>query len=227
MYFRKVGSEGLVGGIYHADGKRYFAGAPVRNCEWNNTQFIRRFHTYSLRTKSTGGSVAVDGSDYATLQTSFYNAESDATDRLTVGSSEELYKVKSVRLYSRQLTAAEAAQNAAVDEARFSLKPSADTSGEVNAFDDAAFYFRGARQALNSYLDNYEFANALYLGSADKPAGDTFTVGGERSNIAVETIDVLAPYSGKILKNRSVVHFKQPYITEDKSKASTSSITLT
>ena len=226
LYFRKVGSEGLVGGIYHADGKRYFAGAPVRNCEWNSTQFIRSFHTYSLRTKSTGGSVAVDGSDYATLQASFYNSESDATDRLTVGSSRELYKVKSVRLYSRSLTVAEAARNAAVDEARFSLKPPADAKGNANAFDDAAFFFRGARQALDPFLDDYEFANALYVGSAFDPAGDKFKYGGYRSNIAVETIDVPAPYSGKILKNRSVVHFTQPYKPDDKSKVETSYIAL-
>ena len=227
LYLRAVGSYGLVGGIYGNGGKRYFAGAPTRCCEWNNTQFIRRFHTYSLRTKALGGSVAVDGSDYATLQSSFYSAAASSTGSFTVGCGTEFYRIKSVRLYNRHLTAAEAARNAAVDEARFALKPPSDANGNANAFDDAAFYFRGARQALNSYLDNYEFANALYLGAANNPAGDTFTVGGARSNIAVETMDVPAPYSGRILKNRSVVHFIQPYITEDKSKASTSSITLT
>jgi hypothetical protein len=60
LYLRSVGSTGLVGGYYYNGGKRYFAGVPTRCCEWNNTQFIRRFHTYSLRTKAGGGSVAVD-----------------------------------------------------------------------------------------------------------------------------------------------------------------------
>ena len=127
----------------------------MRRCDWNSKQFICRFHTYSLWTKSNGGSVAVDGSEYAALQSSFYNAATDLTDVLTVGSATARYKIKSVRLYSRQLTVAEAAQNAAEDEARFSIKPAADANGNVNAFDDAAFYFRSARQALNSYLDNF------------------------------------------------------------------------
>jgi hypothetical protein len=203
LYLRAVGSSGLVGGIYGNGGNRYFAGAPTRCCEWNNTQFIRRFHTYSLRTKASGGSVAVDGSDYATLQSSFYSDAASSTGSFTVGCGTEFYRIKSVRLYNRHLTAAEAARNAAVDEARFALKPPADANGNANAFDDAAFYFRGARQALNTYLDDYEFPNALYLGSAYDPAGDSFKCGGYRSNIAVETIDVPAPYSGKILKNRS------------------------
>ena len=225
LYFRQVGAQHVVGGIYHDGTKRQFAGAPVRRCDWNSKPFICRFHTYSLRTKSNGGSVAVDGSDFATLQTAFYNAATDLTDALTVGSAAALYKIKAVRLYSRDLTAAEAAQNAAEDEARFSLKPAADATGNANAFNDAAFYFRGARQALNSYLDDYEFANALYVGAAYNPPGDTFTVGGSRANIAVETIDVPAPYAGKTLKNRSVVHFKQP-LNADTTKASTSNITL-
>lgn len=222
LYLRAVGSSGLVGGIYGNGGNRYFAGAPTRCCEWNNTQFIRRFHTYSLRTKASGGSVAVDGSDYATLQSSFYNDAASSTDSFTVGCGTEFYRIKSVRLYNRHLTAAEAARNAAVDEARFALKPSADATGNANAFDDAAFYFRGARQALNTYLNDYEFANALYVGSAANPAGDKLKFGGVIANIAVETMDVPAPYAGKTLKNRSVVHFKQPYIVDDKSKVSTS-----
>lgn len=226
LYFRQVGAQHVVGGIYYDGAKRQFCGAPVRRCDWNSKQFICRFHTYSLRTKSNGGSVAVDGSEYATLQSSFYNDAASLTDVLTVGSATAFYKIKSVRLYSRQLTVAEAARNAAEDEARFSIKPTADANGNVNAFDDAAFYFRSARQALNSYLDNFEFANALYLGAADNPPGDTFTVGGSRANIAVETIDVPAPYAGKTLKNRSVVHFKQPYNEGDTTKASTSNITL-
>ena len=226
LYLRSVGKQGLVGGYYYNGGKRYFAGAPTRCCEWNNTQFIRRFHTYSLRTKAGDGSVAVDGSDYAKLQDSFENDAASATSHFTVGCSKEFYRIKSVRLYNRQLTAAEAAMNAAVDEARFALKPPVDATGNANAFDDAAFYFRGARQASNTYLDNYEFANALYVGSATSPAGDSFTVGGSRANIAVETMDVPAPYAGKILKNRSVVHFYQPYIVDDRSKVSASSITL-
>ena len=197
----------------------------MRRCDWNSKQFICHFHTYSLRTKSSGGSVAVDGSEFATLQTSFYNDAKDLTDTLTVGMNTALYKIKAVRLYSRYLTEAEAAQNAAEDEARFSLRPAADARGNANAFDDAAFYFRGARQALNSYLDDYEFANALYVGAAYNPPGDTFTVGGSRANIAVETLDVPAPYAGKTLKNRSVVHFKQP-LNADTTKASTSNITL-
>ena len=226
LYLRSVGKQGLVGGYYYNGGKRYFAGAPTRCCEWNNTQFIRRFHTYSLRTNAGGGSVAVDGSDYAKLQDSFYNDAASASSQFTVGCSKEFYRIKSVRLYNRQLTAAEAAMNAAVDEARFALKPPVDATGNANAFDDAAFYFRGARQALNTYLDNHEFANALYVGSAANPVGDNFTLGGSRANIAVETMDVPAPYAGKTLKNRSVVHFKQPYIVDDKSKVSASSITL-
>ena len=226
LYLRSVGSTGLVGGYYYNGGKRYFAGAPTRCCEWNNTQFIRRFHTYSLRTKAGGGSVAVDGSDYAKLQDSFYNDAATATSQFTVGCSKEIYRIKSVRLYNRQLTAAEAAMNAAVDEARFALKP-VDENGNANAFEDAAFYFRGARQALDTFLDDCEFANALYVGSAAYPVGDKFTVGGSRANIAVETIDVPAPYAGKILKNRSVVHFKQPLSADDTTKASTSNIILT
>ena len=225
LYFRQVGAQHVVGGIYHDGTKRQFAGAPVRRCDWNSKQFICRFHTYSLRTKSNGGSVAVDGSEYATLQSSFYNAATDLTDVFNVGSGSALYKIKAVRLYSRQLTVAEAAQNAAEDEARFSIKPAVDANGNANAFDDAAFYFRSARQALNAYLDNYEFANALYVGSAKDPAGDTFSVGGERKNIKVETMDVPAPYAGKTLRNRSVIHFAQP-LNSDTTKASTSNIIL-
>ena len=41
----------------------------------------------------------------------------------------------------------------------------------------------------------------------------------------VETMDVPAPYAGKTLKNRSVIHFKQP-LNEDTTKASTSAINL-
>ena len=226
LYFRQVGAQHVVGGIYYDGSKRHFAGAPVRRCDWNSKQFICRFHTYSLRTKSSGGSIAVDGSDFATLQTSFYNAVESLTDTLTVGMNTALYKIKAVRLYSRHLTAAEAAQNAAEDEARFSIKPAVDANGNANVFGEAAFYFRAARQTSNAYLDNYEFANALYIGSAPSPAGDTFAIGGTRTNIMVETMDVPAPYAGKILKNRSVVHFKQPYVTEDKSKANTSRIVL-
>ena len=158
LYFRQVGANGLVGGVYYDGANRQFCGAPVRRCDWNSKQFICRFHTYSLWTKSNGGSIAVDGSEYAALQSSFYNAATDLTDVLTVGSATARYKIKSVRLYSRQLTVAEAAQNAAEDETRFSIKPAVDANGNVNAFDDAAFYFRSARQALNAYLDNYEFA---------------------------------------------------------------------
>ena len=226
LYFRQVGAQHVVGGIYHDGTKRLFAGAPVRRCDWNSKQFICRFHTYSLRTKSSGGSVAVDGSEFSALQTSFYNAAESQTDTLTVGMNTALYKIKAVRLYSRYLTEAEAAQNAAEDEARFSIKPAADANGNANAFDDAAFYFRAARQASNAYLDDYEFANALYIGSASNPAGDTFNIGGARANIMVETMDVPAPYAGKTLRNRSVVHFKQPYTLEDMSKASTSRITV-
>ena len=112
LYLRSVGKQGLVGGYYYNGGKRYFAGAPTRCCEWNNTQFIRRFHTYSLRTKAGDGSVAVDGSDYAKLQDSFENDVASATSHFTVGCSKEFYRIKSVRLYNRQLTAAEAAMNA-------------------------------------------------------------------------------------------------------------------
>ncbi len=226
LYFRQVGEKHVVGGIYHDGSKRHFCGAPVRRCDWNNKQFICRFHTYSLRTKSNGGSVAVDGSEYAALQTSFSDEAADLSDVLNVGSAGALYKIKAVRLYSRELTVAEAAQNAAEDEARFSIKPAADANGDANAFDDAAFYFRGARQALNSYLDNYEFANALYIGSADNPEGDTFSIGGERKNVLVETMDVPAPYAGKTLRNRSVVHFTQPYTTEEHTFANTSFITI-
>ena len=89
--------------------------------------------------KAGGGSVAVDGSDYAKLQTSFYNDAVTATSQFTVGCSKEIYRIKSVRLYNRQLTATEAAMNAAVDEARFALKP-VDENGNANAFEDAAFY---------------------------------------------------------------------------------------
>lgn len=227
LYFRQVGAQHVVGGIYYDGAKRNFAGVPVKRCDWNSKQFIQRFHTYSLKTMSTGGSIAVDGSGSMKLQASFNNDETGMTGRMTVGADNALYKIKAVRLYSRHLTAAEAAQNAAEDEDRFSLKPAEDCNGNANAFDDAAFFFRGARQATNPYLDNYEFANALYIGSASYPAGDTFSVGGERKNIAVETMDVPAPYSGRILKNRSVVHFKQPLKSEDPSKASTSNILLT
>lgn len=226
LYFRQVGAQHVVGGVYYDGSNRKFAGAPVRRCDWNSKQFICRFHTYSLRTKSSGGSVAVDGSEFAALQTSFYNDAKDLTDTLTVGMNTALYKIKAVRLYSRYLTEAEAAQNAAEDEARFSIKPAADAKGNANVFDDAAFYFRAARQALNAYLDDYEFANALYIGSAWNPAGDTFNIGGDRASIMVETMDVPAPYAGKTLRNRSVVHFKQPYTLEDMSKASTSRITI-
>ncbi len=225
LYFRQVGANHVVGGVYYDGSKRQFAGAPVRRCDWNNKQFICRFHSYSLRTKSNGGSIAVDGSEFATLQTAFWNAAESLTDTLTVGMDTALYKIKAVRLYSRELSYYEAAQNAAEDEARFSIKPAADANGNANAFDDAAFYFRAARQASNAYLDNYEFANALYIGSASNPAGDTFTIGGARANIMVETIDVPAPYAGKTLKNRSVIHFKQP-LNEDTTKASTSAINL-
>ena len=226
IYFRQVGAQHLVGGIYHDGSNRQFAGAPVRCCGWNNLQFIRQFHTYSITTKSSGGSVAVDGSDFAKLQSPFYNAVTALTDILTVGSESETYKIKAVRLYSRKLSCYEAAQNAAEDEARFSIRP-VDANGNANAFDDAAFYFRGARQASNPYLDNYEFANALYIGSAAEPAGDTFDVSGAgRNNIIVETMDVPAPYAGKTLRNRSVVHFKQPYTLEDMSKVATSRIRL-
>ena len=226
LYFRQVGAQHVVGGIYHDGSKRQFCGAPVRRCDWNSKQFICRFHTYSLMAESNGGSIAVDGSEYATLQSSFYNEATSLTDVLTVGSATAFYKIKAVRLYSRRLTVAEAAQNAAEDEARFSIKPAADANGNSNAFDDAAFYFRAARQASNAYLENYEFVNALYVGSAGDPAGDSFDVGGYRKYVMVETMDVPAPYAGKTLKNRSVVHFMQPYTTEDMSMAATSRIRL-
>ena len=227
FHFRHVGSNHVVGGAYHDGEKSCFAGAPVSRCDWNSKQFIQRFHTYSLKTKSGGGNIAVDGSGPMKLQASFSNDVASLSGRMTIGSVGALYKVKSVRLYSRHLTEAETAQNAAEDEVRFSLKPAADENGNANVFDDAAFFFRGAKQALDPFLDNYEFANALYIGSAENPPGDTFSVGGERKNIAVETMDVPAPYSGKTLKNRSVVHFKQPLNQEDPSKVSTSCIILT
>ena len=227
IYFRQVGSKHVVGGIYYDGAKRQFCGAPVRRCDWNSKQFICRFHTYSLRAESNGGGIAVDGSEFATLQaSSFYNVAADLTDVLTVGAASALYKIKAVRLYSRQLTEAEAVQNAAEDEVRFSLRPTLDAKGNANAFDDAVFYFRGARQTQNSYLENYEFANALYIGSASDPAGDTFTMNGERTNVVVETMDVPAPYAGKTLKNRSVVHFKQPYTDDGHTTASTSYISI-
>ncbi|MBQ6328954.1 MAG: hypothetical protein IJI35_08075, partial [Kiritimatiellae bacterium] len=228
LYFRQVGVQHVVGGVYYDGSKRQFAGAPVRRCGWNSKQFICRFHTYSLRTKSSGGSVAVDGSEFAALQTSFYNAAESLTDTLTVGMNTALYKIKAVRLYSRYLTEAEAAQNAAEDEARFSIKPAADANGNANAFDDAAFYFRAARQNSSANLDQYEFANALYVGSAADPAGDILThAGSSWSNIGVGTMDVPAPYAGKTLKNRSVLHFKQPYKSGyEGSVAYSSTITL-
>ena len=67
LYFRQVGAQHVVGGVYYDGSKRQFAGAPVRRCDWNSKQFICHFHTYSLRTTSSGGSVAVDGSEFATL----------------------------------------------------------------------------------------------------------------------------------------------------------------
>ena len=136
LYFRQVGAQHVVGGIYHDGTKRQFCGAPVRRCDWNSKQFICRFHTYSLKTMSSGGRVAVDGSEFALLQTPLYSAETSLTDTLTVGMNTALYKIKAVRLYSRQLTVAEASQNAAEDEARFSIKPAADAKGNANAFLD-------------------------------------------------------------------------------------------
>ena len=211
LYFRQPGAQGMFGGCYYDGSKRQFAGFPVRCCEWNSMQFIQRFHTYSLMTASSGGSIAVDGSSFATLQSPFTNVSSTPDNTLWIGGDGILCKIKSVRLYSRHLTETEVAQNAAEDEMRFSIKPATDANGNANAFDDAAFYFRAARQTSNTYLDQYEFANALYIGSANDPVGDTLTVDGSWSNIAIETMDVPAPYADKTLRNRSVLHFKQPY----------------
>ena len=232
LYFRQIGTRGLVGGVRHSSSLgSLYCGAHSRFCKWNNLQFIRRFHTYSLATTPSAGRITVDGFGFTnTLQDAssavYTNSTASLTDVFTVGSESETYKIKSIRLYNRYLTVAEAAQNAAEDEARFSLKPMADANGNANAFDDAEFYFRAAKQNTSAALDNTEFANALYIGSADSPAGDSFTVGGSRNNIVVETIDVPAPYAGKTLKNRSVVHFKQPLKQDDTAKVYTSNIVL-
>ncbi len=230
LYFRQIGTRGLVGGIWHNGSDNLYCGAHSRFCKWNNLQFIRRFHTYSFATMSSGGRITVDGFGFTnTLQAAssavYTNSTASLTDVFTIGSESETYKIKSIRLYNRGLTVAEAIQNAAEDEARFSLKPAADANGNANAFDDAEFYFRAAKQNTSAALDNTEFANALYIGSSSSPAGDSFTIGGSRNNVVVETMDVPAPYAGKTLKNRSVIHFKQP-LNEDTTKASTSAINL-
>ena len=80
-------------------------------------------------------------------------------------------------------------------------------------YDDVSYWFRGCYNGnsdVDTRLNNYEFPNALTIGTAQHPSGDNFSIVGSRVNLQVETMDVIQPFVQRKLLNRQVLHFVQP-----------------
>lgn len=83
----------------------------------------------------------------------------------------------------------------------------------AGVFDDVSYWFRGCCNGLvdaKPQLDNYEFPNALTIGTGKNPSGDLFEFKGARTNMQVVVLDVPCPYAGTTLAGRETLRFIQP-----------------
>ena len=89
----------------------------------------------------------------------------------------------------------------------------ATSTAVAGVFDDVSYWFRGCCNGLvdaKPQLDNYEFPNALTIGTGKNPSGDLFEFKGARTNMQVVVLDVPCPYAGTTLAGRETLRFIQP-----------------
>ena len=213
LFFRELESKtcGIGSVCRSSDGKRYYRGIPKWCSNWNNVPFMRHFHTYSARTSEAhapdGQSIAIDGGLYISSQTTGNEASQSVDDSVIVGNSSYKFHYRAIRLYKRHLTEDEMRQNAAEDARRFPSETDADAP--ANPFSDAVWYFRGPTGEDDATLGAADAKNALWTGATTSNPADSIAIQGPADNVKVRTMDVVCPYSGKMLRNQKVLDFVQ------------------
>ena len=209
LFFRDLTSgAGLIGSTYFADGQVCSQGIPNRYSNYSNLAFIRDVHSYSVRQSASSHKMSIDGGLEFAMATKFGSSAGELSEILTVGDAGCNLAIKSIRLYNRTLSGAEAAKNAAIDKVRFSSDLPVDELGEKSAFSDAVYWLRTQIRNNNEAAGSTSLPNALRLGATTRP-WDAATVVYAAANIKVETADVPYPCLGRTVKNRPILHLTQ------------------
>ena len=222
LWMRRPGTQ--VKDSYGAVGSHMYVGASATysqefetfNGELHTVDYLKRFHTYAIKEHMDAYSSAnfwsaIDGSPYYVKGSRISEAGSKPMNKdLTLGHARRSVQIRAIRVYSRHLTEAEVAQNAAEDAARWPTTADPEKAGDP--FADARWFFRGARGTAGVNGGQENIANSLYAGGSFgnlTPADRAFYNYGENSNCVIRTMDVVSPFSGRTLKDRKVIDFRQ------------------
>lgn len=196
----------------NGDWVRAWYSLPASHREWNSVGFVKRPHTYSFRHSNSRFELALDGGiTYEGNGTVICDSAYASLDsNLTLGASEMGFHFRAMRIYTRHLTVAEMQQNAAEDALRFPSFEDAVPQCAKNVFSDSLYWFNGAR--AGEFNSGTSMPDVVRAGYGRHMMGDVVNFYGKspKTDVSVETVDVVCPYARTIQKDRNTIRFLQP-----------------
>lgn len=231
LWYRRPGIKrkdayGAVGSTIYtttsmASGEVYWYEFSNYHGELHTVDYLKGFHTFAIKERATETYTtstfqwAVDGDVYYDRGAKVgENGGMSPNSDLSLGDTGCAVQIRAIRVYNRHLTESEIAQNAAEDAVRW---PAAtDAERPHDPFADARWYFRGAKGTSDVNGGYTNIVNSLQAGGSPvgvpngaTPADRVFSDYGANSNCVIRTMDVVSPFSGRTLRERKVMDFRQ------------------
>lgn len=227
LWFRRPGAKRVDG--YGAVGSSIYVGSKAMywfefsdfHGELHTTDYLKKFHTFAV--KERAAETTSTSKFWWTVDGDVWYGYGKKVDEdggrspnadLKLGNTARSVQIRAIRVYNRHLSEREIAQNAAEDAARWPA--AADAERPSDPFADARWYFRGAKGSSDVNGGYTNIVNALQAGGSKAgvpdgatPADRRFSGYGENSNCVIRTMDVVSPFSGRTLKSRKVIDFRQ------------------
>lgn len=229
LWYRRPGNKrhdayGAVGStVYttHDGGAMYWYEFSNYHGELHTVDYLKRFHTFSIKERATETyktstfKWTVDGDVYYDMGAKLgENGGLSPNSDFSLGDAGCAVQIRAIRVYNRHLTESEIAQNAAEDATRW--PEATDAERPLDPFADARWYFRGAKGASDVNGGYTNIVNSLQSGGSKvgvpdgaTPADRVFWDYGANSNCMIRTMDVVSPFTGRTLKDRKVMDFRQ------------------